>query len=898
MIADRSTLEKIRSILLSTMMVLSVVALGTVGSSGVVAAETELTSCTDITSSGTYVLGADLTKDQTGNGDACIEITADDVHLDGQGHTVTGGTPIEIPNYGIHVNGSTNVTVADVTVDGWDEIGHGIRADGATDVTFRDVTATNNSYGVSVLRTDGFTVENVSAVENNRAGMQAYNATMGVFRDVIAVNNSDDVDGFYGLRVVEESSDVLVENATVTGTGNNGDGIKVNYEILSNVTIRDVTVLDNDGAGLHIESGAVVVENVTARGNNWSFVMEDVWQADGPPTVQGLDIGDSTAPNTTLSFEAWNVRVRGNTTPPSHSTAVGIGRYFEVEEIGDGYLDATVDYEHEILGRVSEVKLYPWRFDGTEWIKYPGLAIDTGENTVSVNVTNSGTVGIFGVAPVASYEVSPVNDTIVQGEPLEVELTNVMDTKGYTYENYTTIEFVLPNGSTVYAGTSVDNGTGMRNLTVLDGNETEDLATGSYTDLESNLIGEDFINDTYDVEVAASPVASFDVSATNETIAQGEELSIDITNVTHVRGGPFDGYQTFRIDRPHGGGDTVFKNVSIENGEVSTGLLSSLVSADQLEPGEYTGLEVQLEEDASINDAYGLTVKANSFAVESEFAGVVHDDSGLAINATWLPIQDGEANLTVAGQEIPDPVIIENHNVSTTIDLSEHLDPETTTDVVTVELDGDPYEWYIDPLTDEVRLVHEAYDLDEGYTRWSIPQPADVYVSDGVVDMTQWSNAETTYDDVGFQVNAGETVTEGEDLHKGLYVNANGFDERIGYDFVTPGEEGLAPGGAETIDEGWNLLSSNYDVSSGNETLNLDLNTVSSLPATAADYEGDEGMVAHNPSTFVRIGGDEVVDPYDTYWVYVDVGVESETRAISTAEYDSAKRAAILEGDS
>ncbi|WP_162524339.1 NosD domain-containing protein [Halobellus captivus] len=769
-------------------MILAIIAIGTVGSSGVAAAETEITSCTDITTSGTYVLGADLEKDQTGNGDACIEITADDVHLDGQGHAITGGDPIENPNYGIHVNGSTNVTVTDVTVDGWDEIGHGIRADGATDVTFRDVTASNNSYGVSVLRTDGFTVENVRAVENNRAGLQAYNSTMGVFRDVEAVDNSDGIDGFYGLRVVDESSDVLVENATVTGTGNNGDGIKVSWHVLSNVTIRDATVLDNDGAGLHIESNKVDIENVTARSNNWSFVMEEGFETDGPAQVEGLDIGDSTAPNTTLDFEAWNVRVRGNSTPPPHSSVVGLGRYFEVEEIGDGYIDTTVDFDEADLGRVSSVMLDLYRFDGTGWNRNDNSDIDTGALTVTANFTEPGTIGIFGFPPVASYEVSLVNETIAQGEPLEAELTNVIGTKGNPHENYTTIEFELPNGSTVYAGTSVDDGEGVHNLTVLDGSETENIEPGTYTGLESNLIDEDFINDTYD-----------------------------------------------------------------------------------------------------------LTVKEPSFKVDSELAGVVSDDSGMEVNATWLPVQDGGATLSVAGQEIP--VAVENHNVSTTVDLSEHLDPETATGSTPIELGIDMGTWQFS-RTDEVRLVHEAHDLEEGYTRWSIPQPAEVYVSDGVVDLTQWRNAETSYDDVSFDVNTEETVTDGEDLHKGLYVNADTPDERIGYDFVTPGEEGLSPGGAETIDEGWHLLSSNYDVSSGNQTLNLDLNTVSSLPATPTDYEGDEGMVAHDPSTFVRIGGDDVVDPYDTYWVYVDLGVDGETRAISAAEYDPAERKEILDGES
>jgi hypothetical protein len=379
-------------------------------------------------------------------------------------------------------------------------------------------------------------------------------------------------------------------------------------------------------------------------------------------------------------------------------------------------------------------------------------------------------------------------------------------------------------------------------------------------------------------------------------VYQGVPFAVNFTNVTHVRGGPYTGELNVSFSvptMPFGFGE----NVSIVDGESTNSVYAlDAIHTAQIEPGEYEVTTRHSPNIPGIDDTYNVTVEANTFEVESEFAGVVHDDGGLKINATKLPTLLGNAKLTVAGQEISESIPIENWNVSATVNLSEHLDPETTTGTVTVKLEHVSSDWRIEPLTDEVRLVHEAYDLGEGYTRWSVPQPADLYVSDGVVDMTQWNTTETAYDDVGFDVNNGATITDGKDPHKGLYVNANTPDERIGYDFVTPGEEGLSPGGAETISEGWNLLSSNYDISSGNQTLNLDLNTVSSLPANTTDYEGDEGIVAQDPRSFVRIGGDDVIDPFDTYWVYIDVGVESETRAISTAEYAPSDRVALLAG--
>ena len=891
MTAVRSWLENARSVALSTVIVLSLVAIGVTGSSGVVAAETEITDCTVITSSGTYVLGADLTKDQTGNGDACIEITADDVFFDGQGYAITGGAPITNDNFGILIDGATNVTVTDVVVRNWTKLGTGVKAEGgAADITVTDVTARNNTFGVRANTVDVFTIENVVAGGNERTGVQAFSSTDGIIRNVTVVDSAD-VSGWGGIRVRGtfggESSDILIDN--VTSTRNDEDGIIVG-SFMSNVTLTDVTATENIKTGLELFSDEVTVGDVTAYDNNWSVRVD----ASGPVEVQSLDLGNSTAPNTTISFEGKNVLVRENTTPPDNPLVYGIGRYFEMEELGNGYLDVAIDYEPATFGHTREGTLTVWEHDGTEWDKSDVSLWAYPDDSVVVNFTDSRIVGVFGPPPVASFDVSAVNDTVVQGEELNVTLTNVTHVDGGPYSGELEIEVFDSNGTNHYSAVTIIDGETATPIRALEPDETEDIPAGDRT-LRAELWRDHRINTTFDVEIAESPVRSFEVVPLTDTVSQGHPFAVEFTNVTHVRGGPYTGELNVSFSVPTMPFGFV-ENVSIVDGESTNSVYAlEAIHTAQIEPGEYEVTTRHYPLIPGNDDIYNVTVVAPTFEVESEFAGVVHDDGGLRINATRLPTLLGNATLTVAGQEISEPIAIENGNVSATVDLSEHLDPETATGTVTVKLEDDSSDWRIDPLTDEVRLVHEAHDLDEGYTRWSIPQPAEVYVSDGVVDMTQWSNADTSYDDVGFQVNTGETVTDGEDLHKGLYVNAGTADERIGYDYVTPGEEGLAPGGAETIDEGWHLLSSNYDVSSGNETLNLDLNTVSSLPPTAADYEGDEGMVAHDPSTFVRIGGDDVVGPYDTYWVYVDVGVDNETRAISTAEYDPAERESRVE---
>ncbi|MDZ7687238.1 MAG: hypothetical protein U5J64_00705 [Halobacteriales archaeon] len=87
--------------------------------------------------------------------------------------------------------------------------------------------------------------------------------------------------------------------------------------------------------------GNTFTNDVSRNNTDWDFVSEGN-AADNP--VTNLDIGASTAPDTTLSFEAENVTLRSANSPPSDPAgAQNIGRYFEAESLSlDGYLDVSV----------------------------------------------------------------------------------------------------------------------------------------------------------------------------------------------------------------------------------------------------------------------------------------------------------------------------------------------------------------------------------------------------------------------------------------------------------------------------------------------------------------------------------------------------------------------------
>ena len=105
---DNSTLRAVQSISLSTIMILSVVAMVATGPVGLAAATEGVSDCTVIDSPGSYVLENDVSADQPD--EACIEITADGVTFDGGGHTIMGGSDTALTSRGIHVTGASNVT--------------------------------------------------------------------------------------------------------------------------------------------------------------------------------------------------------------------------------------------------------------------------------------------------------------------------------------------------------------------------------------------------------------------------------------------------------------------------------------------------------------------------------------------------------------------------------------------------------------------------------------------------------------------------------------------------------------------------------------------------------------------------------------------------------------------
>lgn len=211
----------------------------------------EIDGCTTILESGTYTLTEDI---ENSSAPVCIDIQADNVVFDGNGHTVDGNlTRADIENasqgpaprtrVGVGVNVRTetrvgNVTVRNVTVTDWY---HGVLSENVTGGLTESVTASGNGGGIiydnssQVTVRDSVSTDNVilGVIVDSRAGVpNADNAILnntaannGAFGAAIFLSNNSRVANntltestFAGLLAIG-TTNTTVANNTMSGNG-------------------------------------------------------------------------------------------------------------------------------------------------------------------------------------------------------------------------------------------------------------------------------------------------------------------------------------------------------------------------------------------------------------------------------------------------------------------------------------------------------------------------------------------------------------------------------------------------------------------------------------------------------------------------------------------------------
>ena len=344
------------------------------------AAPTGVDDCTTIDDSGVYELTANVTN--PAGGGSCLAITADDVAVDGNGHTIqTGGT-------GIEATGVDNVTVRDVTATGtvgvrYRDVTDGLVADvsadgrialvvaGGENVAVRDSDLTGGAglafsaddgtvadnrvgettYGVSVTGND-------TTVRDNRVvgalGIHGGNAD-SLFvsgRDNLVVGNV--VTGGQVDRLVVAGTNTTVRDNRVRGVGNGSDyfdsrdGLVVagtNHTVVANDASRnrDAGIVVS-GAGHTVHDNVAVENGVGVDLNSRDSLIYDNRLHGADAAVVSLQYRTTDPDRPPFAYEyrsnEWNVSARSGTNVVGGPT---VGGNYYAESNGTGFSEACAD---------------------------------------------------------------------------------------------------------------------------------------------------------------------------------------------------------------------------------------------------------------------------------------------------------------------------------------------------------------------------------------------------------------------------------------------------------------------------------------------------------------------------------------------------------------------------
>lgn len=420
-----------------------------------VAAASSVGSCTDVTSSGVYTLGADLAGDDP----VCMNVTASDVVVDGQGHTIdasggmgvlvangeTGlrnvtvrnltvrngtvgvqfgapGVPVENATLrsaavlgnadgGVRIAAGRNVTVVDSRLADNDQFG--LELDGAdrfrlevdgfygtvSNVTVLDTVVNgNDGFGISVMNADDTVIENVD-VSDNFGNVFAARSDGLVLRGVTARNA-----GFDGV-VILDSPDAVLRNVDAAGNGGNGVTIRSSDD----VAVTDGRFTDNRiGIQSLASEGLQLVDVAVLDNAEWAIRLDSFSREIVGPLEHGSELTGSTATGTdvdvgsaTIGFgESRDFAVRAAPAPPDPPQGlVGVDQYvFATNTSPDGSLAVRFNYADGDARGVVESTLGVYRHDGSRWFGVENGRADAGADRVAASVDSFSVLAPFGQA--------------------------------------------------------------------------------------------------------------------------------------------------------------------------------------------------------------------------------------------------------------------------------------------------------------------------------------------------------------------------------------------------------------------------------------------------------------------------------------------------------------------
>ena len=206
-----------------------------------VSAATSIGSCTTISTSGEYELTVDII-DSTDT--VCIDIQANDVVLDCQGHNVDGNNS----GNGIRIFRSpkenSNVVIKNCVVTDWY---NGIYLINADNNTILNNTANNNTYGIHQGNS------NNNFISGNTANFNSHGiSTLLGSNNTVIVNNTANNNSHYGIYMASYSPNPLITNTKITGNIANLNKYGIYLQYSNNNIISGNTANSNTNEGIRL----------------------------------------------------------------------------------------------------------------------------------------------------------------------------------------------------------------------------------------------------------------------------------------------------------------------------------------------------------------------------------------------------------------------------------------------------------------------------------------------------------------------------------------------------------------------------------------------------------------------------------------------------------------------
>jgi parallel beta-helix repeat protein len=305
-----------------------------------------------------------------------IQIDSNGITLNGNGFSVIGPG-----SFGVHLYGRTDVTIKNLTVEGFS---HGIYHVGGQNTTLTDNTASNNStngiylsWSTANTLTGNITSNNSFGIHLNKwsnnntlTGNTANsNYTYGILlRNYSSnnnlTNNSASSNNGYGIRIQYDCQNNTLANNSASS--NNRDGIRIEYNC-QNHTLANNTVSDNGQAGIWIiqSDGSTLTDNTTSNNQAGIFLGGNSNTLTGN-TISNNELGFGLGGNSNDN-QFYNNNLIDNTIQAWIQTDAGIvfnqpapigGNYWSdwtgPDDDGDGFVDYPYTFD---FGRVDNL---PW----------------------------------------------------------------------------------------------------------------------------------------------------------------------------------------------------------------------------------------------------------------------------------------------------------------------------------------------------------------------------------------------------------------------------------------------------------------------------------------------------------------------------------------------------------